>query len=221
MLAGCKAWPEEFAARYREAGCWQGETFGELLRKRASAHGERVAVVCGDRRISYAELDNRVDRLAAGFLKLGIKAQERIIVQLPNIASFFDTIFALFRIGALPVFALPVHRRNEIVYLCGFSEAAAYIIPDMESGYDYRHLAAQVQASVPSLRHVIVAGDPGPGLSYPWTICTSMIRSALRTDQKRKALIPAMSRFSSCRAGRPDCRSSFRARMTTIFTACA
>ncbi|MGW8826030.1 (2,3-dihydroxybenzoyl)adenylate synthase [Paenibacillus lautus] len=163
MLAGCKAWPEEFAARYREAGCWQGETFGELLRKRAAAHGERVAVVCGDRHISYAELDNRVDRLAAGFLKLGIKAQERVIVQLPNIASFFDTIFALFRIGALPVFALPVHRRNEIVYLCGFSEAAAYIIPDMETGFDYRDLAAQVQASVPSLRHVIVAGDPGPG----------------------------------------------------------
>ena len=32
MLAGCKAWPEEFATRYREEGCWQGETFGALLR---------------------------------------------------------------------------------------------------------------------------------------------------------------------------------------------
>ncbi|MGV2806547.1 AMP-binding protein, partial [Clostridium perfringens] len=68
-----------------------------------------------------------------------------------------------FRIGAIPVFALPVHRRSEIVYLCGFSEAAAYIIPDQDSGYDYRDLAAQVQISVPSLRNVIVAGDPGSG----------------------------------------------------------
>ncbi|MFE9274182.1 (2,3-dihydroxybenzoyl)adenylate synthase [Paenibacillus glucanolyticus] len=163
MLAGWRAWPEEFANRYRAEGCWQGETFGQLLRKRAAADGERIAVVSGDQRISYAELDHRVDRLAAGFLKLGIKAEDRIIVQLPNIAQFFDTIFALFRIGALPVFALPVHRRSEIVYLCGFSEAVAYIITDKDSGFDYRELASQVQASVPSLRHVIVAGDPGSG----------------------------------------------------------
>lgn len=163
MLAGCKAWPEEFATRYREEGCWQGETFGALLRKRAAEHGDRIAIVSGNQHTSYAELDNRVDRLAAGFLKLGIKARERVIVQLPNIAPFFDTIFALFRIGAIPVFALPVHRRSEIVYLCGFSEAAAYIIPDQDSGYDYRNLAAQVQASVPSLRHVIVAGGPASG----------------------------------------------------------
>lgn len=163
MLAGCKAWPEEFATRYREEGCWQGETFGALLRKRVAEHGDRIAIVSGDQHTSYAELDNRVDRLAAGFLKLGIKARERVIVQLPNIAPFFDTIFALFRIGAIPVFALPVHRRSEIVYLCGFSEAAAYIIPDQDSGYDYRNLAAQVQASVPSLRHVIVAGGPASG----------------------------------------------------------
>lgn len=163
MLAGWKAWPEEFATRYRAEGCWQGETFGQMLRERAAAHGERMAVVSGDQRISYAELDDRVDRLAVGFLKLGIKAEDRVIVQLPNITQFFDTIFALFRIGALPVFALPVHRRSEIVYLCGFSEATAYIITDKDSGFDYRELAAQVQESVPSLRHVIVAGDPGPG----------------------------------------------------------
>ena len=69
---------------------------------RAAEHGDRIAIVSGNQHTSYAELDNRVDRLAAGFLKLGIKARERVIVQLPNIAPFFDTIFALFRIGAIP-----------------------------------------------------------------------------------------------------------------------
>lgn len=161
MLAGWRPWPEAFAARYREEGCWEGETFGELLRKRAAAYGERIAIVSGDQKISYAELDDRVDRLAAGFHKLGLKAHDRVIVQLPNIASFFDVIFALFRIGAIPVFALPVHRRSEIVYLCGFSEAVAYIISDKEGGFDYRELASQVQATAPLLRHIIFAGDPG------------------------------------------------------------
>lgn len=161
MLSGCPTWPKEFADRYRAAGCWQGETFGEMLRKRAAAYGERIAIVSGDRRISYAELDARADRLAAGFQKLGIKPMDRVVVQLPNIPEFFEVIFALFRLGALPVFALPLHRKSEITYLCEFTEAVAYVIPDVEAGFDYRELAAHVKESVPTLRHVIVAGDPG------------------------------------------------------------
>lgn len=161
MLAGCPTWPEEFAARYRQEGCWQGETFGTMLRRRAAQYGDRIAIVSGDRRVSYAELDEQADRLAAGFYRLGIRAQDRVIVQLPNIAQFFEVIFALFRIGALPVFSLPVHRKNEIGYLCEFTEAAAYVIPDKDAGFDYRELAAQVKDTLPDARRIIVAGEPG------------------------------------------------------------
>ncbi|SYX84974.1 (2,3-dihydroxybenzoyl)adenylate synthase [Paenibacillus alvei] len=161
MLAGCPTWPEEFAARYRQEGCWQGETFGTMLRHRAARYGDRIAIVSGDRRVSYAELDEQADRLAAGFYRLGIRAQDRVIVQLPNIPQFFEVIFALFRIGALPVFSLPVHRRNEIGYLCEFTQAAAYVIPDKDTGFDYRELAAQVKDTLPDSRRVIVVGEPG------------------------------------------------------------
>jgi len=161
MLAGCPTWPEEFAARYRQEGCWQGETFGTMLRQRAAQYGDRIAIVSGDRRISYAELDEQADRLAAGFYRLGIRAQDRVIVQLPNIPQFFEVIFALFRIGALPVFSLPVHRRNEIGYLCEFTQAAAYVIPDKDTEFDYRELAAQVKDTLPDSSRVIVVGEPG------------------------------------------------------------
>ncbi|WP_110933224.1 (2,3-dihydroxybenzoyl)adenylate synthase [Paenibacillus bouchesdurhonensis] len=161
MLAGCSAWPEAFAEKYRKEGCWSGETFGELLRKRAKAHGERIAIVSGERRISYAELDARADRLAEGLLSIGIQQRDRVVVQLPNIAEFFEVIFALFRIGALPVFALPLHRRNEISYISEFSEAKAYIIADQDAGFDYRELAREVIREVPSLRYVLVTGEPG------------------------------------------------------------
>ncbi|MFD9905444.1 (2,3-dihydroxybenzoyl)adenylate synthase, partial [Streptomyces sp. NPDC059063] len=91
-----------------------------------------------------------------------ITAGDRVVVQLPNIAEFFEVIFALFRIGALPVFALPAHRETEIAYFCRFTEAAAYVIAAEHGGYDYRALAARVRADVPTLRHVWVAqGDPG------------------------------------------------------------
>nr|APD71515.1 non-ribosomal peptide synthetase 17 [Streptomyces sp.] len=158
-------WPAEFAERYRAAGWWRGETFGQMLRDRAAAHPDRIAIVDpagGGRRWSYAELDRRADALAAGLLGRGIGKGDKVVVQLPNVAEFFEVIFALFRIGALPVFALPAHRETEIGYFCSFTGAIAYVIPAVHAGYDYRDLATEVRAGVPTLQHVFVTGgDPG------------------------------------------------------------
>lgn len=170
VLAGFTPYPAEFAERYRAAGYWRGETFGRMLRERAAAHGGRTAVVdpgghsvaAAERRWTYAELDRRADRMAAGLLARGIRAGDRVVVQLPNAAEFFEVVFALFRIGALPVFALPAHRYAEIGYFCSFTGAAAYVAPAVEGGYDYRELATRVRAENPALRLVLVAGeDPG------------------------------------------------------------
>ncbi|MCP6684136.1 (2,3-dihydroxybenzoyl)adenylate synthase [Bacillus nakamurai] len=159
MLTGFTPWPKELEDQYRKNGCWKGETFGGVLKERAALYGNRTAVTCGDAHWSYKELDERADRLAAGLYKLGIRKEDRVVIQLPNIAEFFEVIFALFRLGALPVFALPSHRSSEITYFCEFAEAKAYIIPDTHSGFDYRGLARQVKDKLPSLEHVIVAGE--------------------------------------------------------------
>ncbi|AZS70379.1 (2,3-dihydroxybenzoyl)adenylate synthase [Streptomyces lydicus] len=157
-------WPAEFAERYRAAGYWRGETFGGMLRERAAAHPGRTALVDpspGRRTWTYRELDERADRLAAGFAARGIAKGDRVVVQLPNTGEFIEVVFALFRIGALPVFALPAHRETEIGYFCSFAEATAYVIPDTHGGFDHRALATKVKAATPSLRHIFVAGDPG------------------------------------------------------------
>jgi 2,3-dihydroxybenzoate-AMP ligase len=153
--------PEELARRYREAGYWRGETLGGLLREWAERPGGRTAIVEPDRRWSYAELDAKADRLAAGFHALGIRPGDPVVVQLPNRASFAAVSVALFRLGSPPVFALPNHRRKEIVYLCEASEAVAYVIPDVHQGFDYRALAAEVAGTVKTIEHVLVDGDPG------------------------------------------------------------
>lgn len=159
--AEAPTWPEEFAARYRAAGYWRGETFGGMLRERAAAHPDRIAVVdpAAGSRWTYAELDARADRLAAGLLARGIGKGDRVVVQLPNVAEFFEVVFALFRVGALPVFALPAHRETEIAYFCSFTEAAAYVVPAEHGGYDFRGLAAKVRAEVPTLARVFVVAE--------------------------------------------------------------
>jgi 2,3-dihydroxybenzoate-AMP ligase len=161
MLTPVERVPEEFAARYRAAGYWRGEVLGDLLRDWARTDPGRTALVAGDERWSYLRLDEKADRLAAGFVAMGIGPQDRVVVQLPNIAEFVTVSVGLFRIGALPVFALPGHRRNEITQVARWAEAVAYVIPGTHQGYDYRTLAAEVLDGVPSLEHVLVAGEPG------------------------------------------------------------
>lgn len=158
-LPGVVPWPPELAERWRALGYWRGETFGSMLRERAADHPERLALVAGEDRWSSGELDERADRIAAGLRALGIRRQDRVVVHLGNESAFVETVFALFRIGALPVFALPPHRRTEIASFVAQTEAVAYVIGAPVPGFDPRELAAELQREHPTLRHVIVAGD--------------------------------------------------------------
>ncbi|MFJ1709057.1 (2,3-dihydroxybenzoyl)adenylate synthase [Kitasatospora sp. NPDC088346] len=156
------AWPAEYAARYRAAGHWTGETLDRMIREHAAAHPGRIAVTDGDRHWSYAELDGRADRIATGLLTRGLRRGDRVVLQLPNVAEFFELFFGLLRAGVVPVMALPAHRRAEISYFCEFAGARALIVPDRHAGFDHRELAAEVLAAVPALGEVIVVGDAGP-----------------------------------------------------------
>lgn len=186
---GVVPWPAAQVARWRASGHWRGETFGSVLRQRADAHPERLAVVAGDDRWSYAELDERADRLAAGLRGLGIGRADRVVVQLGNEAAFFEVVFALFRLGALPVFALPPHRRTEIVQFCIQSAAVAYVIGAPQGRFDPRELAAEVQGEAPTLRHVVAAGDATTPASAPRPFAA--LDDLRRTPRPDRAVVDA------------------------------
>lgn len=138
------AWPDVLAQSYREQGFWTRETLGTQLRIWAATYGDKVAIIDGDDRLTFSELDVRADRLAAGLHERGLRADDRVVVHLPNCTEFVVLCFALFRLGAHPVYALPAHRSAEISYLCEFGEAAAYVIPDVHGTFDYRGLAREL-----------------------------------------------------------------------------
>ncbi|MFD9735289.1 (2,3-dihydroxybenzoyl)adenylate synthase [Umezawaea sp. NPDC059074] len=145
-------WPDEFAARYRERGYWRDRTLFALLADGARRWPEREAVVDGDRRWTYRELHDRATRLAAGLHAKGIGRGDRVLVHLPNVAEFLSLSFALFRIGAIPVLALPPHRETEIAHLASLATPVAYVVTE-----ELRHLAD----GVPEIAHVFVVGEPG------------------------------------------------------------
>ncbi|WP_156754443.1 (2,3-dihydroxybenzoyl)adenylate synthase [Actinokineospora pegani] len=159
MLDGCTPWPAERAAAYARAGLWRGEPLGELPRRWAERDGAAVALVHGTTRLTYAELADRVDRVAAGFGAQGIGPGDRVVLQLPNVPEFVVVAFALFRVGAKPVFALTSHRANEIRHLLALSGAVGYVIPGVHRGYDHTQLAERMLGEVPTLRTVFAHGS--------------------------------------------------------------
>jgi len=165
MRDGCTPWPPEFAERYRAAGYWTGETFGAFLRDRARRFADRTAVVGGDRRWTYAELDARADRLATGLHRIGIGPGDPVVVQLPNVPEVFEVVFALFRLGALPVYALPAHRSAEIGHLRATTEARALVVSAARGPFDHVQMARKVadEAGEGRVPHVIGVGAADPG----------------------------------------------------------
>ncbi len=85
----------------------------------------------------------------------GIGRGDRVVVQLPNVAAFVVAVFALWRLGALPVFALPAHRRAEVEYFCRHAEAVGYLTCGEHAGFDHAALAGELAAEL-DLRVVAV-----------------------------------------------------------------
>ena len=162
MLSGCVPWPEEYAALYRAKGYWEDITIPEMLERTIRAVPEKTAIVIGDRRISYRELGRLIDRMAYGFVRGGIKPLDRVVFHMVNSAELAIAFIALIKAGAIPVMALPAHRHTEIGHFIARARAAAYLIPDVARGFDYREMATEMVQRCPSLRHVFVVGTPGP-----------------------------------------------------------
>jgi mycobactin salicyl-AMP ligase len=175
-LEGFVPFPPDRAANYRAAGYWTGRTVESMLSDAAQTWSTHVAVVDADgpQRLTFAQLDERADRAAAGLAELGIAAGDRVLLQLPNSCEFAVALFALLRVGAIPVMCLTGHRAAELGQFAAVSEATALIIPDSASGFDYRPMAQKLSHDHPGLRHVIVDGDPGPFTSWS-QVCASNV----------------------------------------------
>ena len=163
MLEGCIEWPAEFAAMYREKGYWQDITLNQMLDQAVAQYGEDEAIIDGERRFTYRDIQENTDRLAAHFAHLGLKTGQRVVFQLPNTAEIAFALFALLKVGAIPVMSLPPHRETEIRHFVAHAEAVAYLFPDVYRGFDYRDMADKIKSESQTLEHLFVLGDAKPG----------------------------------------------------------
>jgi 2,3-dihydroxybenzoate-AMP ligase len=162
MLDGVTPFPAEFAARYRQLGYWEDRPLFDGFTAALAKYSGRTALADEAGPVTYRQLDERSAHLARVLLDLGLRPLDRIIVQLPNTAVFAYLYFALQRIGAIPVLALPGHRKREIAQFAGISAARALAVPAAVPtpgrGFDFTAMAADVMADRPDLRLCLVQG---------------------------------------------------------------
>src|SRR6202035_1370068 len=165
MLQGVVPFPPEFAERYRDRGYWSDKSLADEFRVVFKRYGDRVALIGGDRAITYADLDRLSDNLALNLLHLGLKDLDRVVVQLPNVVEFVILYFGLQKIGCIPIAALPSQRYAEISQFVKLSGATTCVIPDRYQDFDYAQMVERIRAESPTLTHAIIFGSVRRGFS--------------------------------------------------------
>jgi fatty-acyl-CoA synthase len=100
------------------------ETLGQVLERQVATYGSQPFIVFPDRnlRLSYAEFNRRVDRLACGLFAIGIRKGDHIGVWATNVPDWLTYFFAASKIGAITVTVNTAYRTRELEFLIGQSE---------------------------------------------------------------------------------------------------
>jgi cyclohexanecarboxylate-CoA ligase len=112
-------------------------------------------------RLTYAELGERVDKIAAGLVGLGIGKGDVVAFQLPNWWEFTALFYACNRIGAAANPLMPIFRQRELRFMLGFADAKVAVVPARWRGFDHLAMMGEIRGDLPNLRHVFAVGGEG------------------------------------------------------------
>ncbi len=174
-------YPDDRADRYRTTGEWSDQPTGRRLHETALAHGDGIALVTADTVLTYRELDERTDRVAAALAGLGLRRLDPVIFQVTNRAQSVIAWYGCLKAGLIPVATLAAHRGHEIGHISRKVGAVAHIV---EAGmkFDLVEFAHEMAADHPSLRHVLTIEAP---MATPGTIRIEDLGSDIGPAQAR------------------------------------
>lgn len=164
-------WPEYFQKSYIQQGYWNNDTFGERLAHSAAMYADKVALVDDHGTLTYRTLHQRSLNLAAGLQRLGLRAGDSVVMQLPNINEFVVLSLALLHVGAVAVYALPTHRERELLNFLTITGAVAYFGMSRHQGTDFEAILERLQPHMPSLRLQIFKGASAQALELDDLYC--------------------------------------------------
>ncbi len=133
------------------------ETIGDNLRRTIAAHGDNDALVARHQGIrwSYTEFGERVERLSAGLLGLGLEVGDRVGLWSPNYAEWTLLQYATANIGVILVNINPAYRTHELAYALNQSGCRLLVAAPSFKGSDYMEMVDQIDGQVPALERSV------------------------------------------------------------------
>jgi acyl-CoA synthetase (AMP-forming)/AMP-acid ligase II len=130
----------------------------DLFESVADAVPDRVAVVCGEKRLTFAELDARANRFAHALAAEGVKAGDHVGLYLYNSAEFLEAMLGAFKLRAVPININYRYVEEELHFLFSNADLVALVFP--------RELGGRVAGVLPRVEKLrtLVAVDDKSGV---------------------------------------------------------
>src|SRR5690606_37157094 len=139
-----------------------------MLAATVDAHGDRPAVVDGDERLTWGELDERAETYAAALVAAGLEAGDRVSIWAPNGLRWIVAALGSFRAGAVLV---PINTRfkgGEAADILERSGARALVTTTDFLDTDYMAMLRATSTDLPALGTVVVTSGPTADGTVAW-----------------------------------------------------
>ncbi|MNQ78513.1 Enterobactin synthase component E [compost metagenome] len=145
-------------------------------------------LICGERQLSYADLDAQAAHLAQRLANQGFGPGDRALVQLGNQAAFYIVFFALLKAGIAPVNALFSHSRLELLAYAGQVRPRLFIGSRQHPLFADDSFLDELQAAIPELDTLLLDGDADSARSLSvWLQPVAALRACVPTPADQVA----------------------------------
>lgn len=132
--------------------------FADVWEMAADALGDRPALVCGDQRRTYAELETRANRLAHHLVGLGVGPGDHVGLYLENCPEYLEAMLACFKLRAVPINVNYRYVAGELRYLLDNCDAVGVV-----HGPQHAEVLAGVLPDLERVAWTLEAGAPYEG----------------------------------------------------------
>ena len=135
--------------------------FGDILRQNAMKFPNKTALICGDDRVSYLELNSQVNRLANTLLATGMKKGDRVAVVADNCIQYVEAYYAVAKGGMIIVPINTTLDSSGVSYLINDTGAGTVIF-----GENYSDTINSIYPGLKTVNNYIAIGNAAKAESY-------------------------------------------------------
>jgi acyl-CoA synthetase (AMP-forming)/AMP-acid ligase II len=122
-------------------------------------HADRVAIVAGDRSMTYARLADRAGMIAGGLAQMGFRRGDVLALWLPNVPEWLEVLFACARLGVCVAAVNTRYRSAELEYILGMSRARGVVLAPGFLDVDWMAILDDARPKLPDLEFVLAPRD--------------------------------------------------------------